>query len=134
MTIDPQTIQSRGPVQCLIAPIQAYFQRLLGDLAAVEKLEQGRGRGVGVFLVVLVQPREVTDHVECGAGQILGVFRADTGGLYFSKATDVVADREGAAVGYAAGVAPRTGAILILVRRQECVYPGANIVSCTYFP
>src|SRR4029077_8763555 len=39
IAVDAQTIDTRGPVETLVAAVQARFQRLLVDLAAVEELE-----------------------------------------------------------------------------------------------
>src|SRR5205085_11718739 len=116
VAVDPQAVNPGGPVQLLVAAVQAGFERLLVDLAAVEKLKQRDRGGIGGFLIVLVQRAVVADDGECGAAEFARVLCGQTAAPELGKATDAVAYDERAAGRQARGIAARAGAVRVVVR------------------
>src|SRR5437879_10218414 len=133
-TVDPQAVNPGGPVELLVAAVEASFDRLLVDLAAVEELEERDGGSVGVLLVVLAQRGEVADHSECDVAEGACVLCGQPAALEPGKAADAVANRERAAVRQSRSVAARAGAVRVVVRADEDVDSVADVLRRILFP
>src|SRR5256885_16817884 len=85
--VDPQAVNPRGPVELPVAAVEAGFERLLVDVAAVGELKQRDRGGIRVFLIILVQRGVGADDRECPATEVARVLCGQTTAPARGKAT-----------------------------------------------
>src|SRR2546423_10152611 len=73
VAVDPQAVNPGGPVQLLVATVEAGLRRLLVDLAALEKpKKRGRGGNGGFLIDPVPRARGAADR-ECPGSAVARV-------------------------------------------------------------